>query len=141
MVNDALRFALRDRHVHRVDDKLRLEIMPHCPADDPSREGIEHDGQVDEARPGRDVCNVRHPELVRLVGPEVAVAQVVDWDAHSTTLEDIRRRVFIEEQGVAAMAAEDIVIRVLLGRGDAAATVWTSDLSYDYVKINAEYRT
>ena len=48
---------------------------------------------------------------------------------------------YTEEQGAAAMAAEDIVIRVLLGRGEAAATVWTSDLSYDYVRINAEYRT
>jgi len=48
---------------------------------------------------------------------------------------------YSEEQGVAAMAPEDIVLRVELGRGDAAATVWTSDFSYDYVKINAEYRT
>ncbi len=48
---------------------------------------------------------------------------------------------YTEEQGVAAMAPEDIVIRVELGRGDAAATVWTTDLSFDYVRINAEYRT
>ena len=39
------------------------------------------------------------------------------------------------------MAAEDITIRVELQRGPAAATVWTSDFSYDYVRINAEYRT
>jgi len=48
---------------------------------------------------------------------------------------------YTEEQGVAAMAPEDIVIRVELGRGDATATVWTTDFSYDYVRINAEYRT
>ncbi|AQA19768.1 bifunctional ornithine acetyltransferase/N-acetylglutamate synthase [Halioglobus japonicus] len=48
---------------------------------------------------------------------------------------------YTEEQGVAAMAAEDIVIRVCLNRGDAAASVWTTDFSYDYVRINAEYRT
>lgn len=48
---------------------------------------------------------------------------------------------YSESRGQAAMAGEEITIRVLLGRGDAAATVWTSDLSYDYVKINAEYRT
>jgi len=48
---------------------------------------------------------------------------------------------YTEEQGVAAMAPEDIAIRVELDRGDATATVWTSDFSYDYVKINAEYRT
>ena len=39
------------------------------------------------------------------------------------------------------MAAEEIVIRVELGRGDATAAVWTTDFSYDYVRINAEYRS
>jgi glutamate N-acetyltransferase / amino-acid N-acetyltransferase len=48
---------------------------------------------------------------------------------------------YTEEQGVAAMAPEDIVIRIELNRGDAMASVWTTDFSYDYVKINAEYRT
>ncbi|MFV8818248.1 bifunctional glutamate N-acetyltransferase/amino-acid acetyltransferase ArgJ [Haliea sp. E17] len=48
---------------------------------------------------------------------------------------------YTEEQGVAAMAPEEITIRIELGRGDAQATVWTTDFSYDYVKINAEYRT
>jgi glutamate N-acetyltransferase/amino-acid N-acetyltransferase len=48
---------------------------------------------------------------------------------------------YTEEQGVAAMSPEDITIEVSLGRGQAQTTVWTSDLSYDYVRINAEYRT
>lgn len=48
---------------------------------------------------------------------------------------------YTEEQGVAAMAGEDITITVDLGRGQQGVTVWTSDLSHDYVKINAEYRT
>ncbi|MFO7552747.1 MAG: bifunctional ornithine acetyltransferase/N-acetylglutamate synthase, partial [Haliea sp.] len=48
---------------------------------------------------------------------------------------------YSEEQGVAAMAPEDIVIRIELHRGSASATVWTTDFSYDYVRINAEYRT
>jgi glutamate N-acetyltransferase / amino-acid N-acetyltransferase len=46
-----------------------------------------------------------------------------------------------EEQGVAAMRKPEFLVRVLLNRGRAAATVWTCDLSYDYVKINAEYRS
>jgi glutamate N-acetyltransferase / amino-acid N-acetyltransferase len=46
-----------------------------------------------------------------------------------------------EEDGAAAMKPEEISIRVALGRGAAATTVWTCDFSYDYVKINAEYRT
>lgn len=39
------------------------------------------------------------------------------------------------------MAAKDIVIDVNLGQGDAQATVWTCDFSYEYVKINGEYHT
>ena len=48
---------------------------------------------------------------------------------------------YTEEQGIAAMAPEDIEIRIELNRGHCEAAVWTSDLSYDYVRINAEYRT
>jgi len=39
------------------------------------------------------------------------------------------------------MDQDEIMISITLGRGDAKTTVWTSDLSFDYVKINAEYRT
>lgn len=46
-----------------------------------------------------------------------------------------------EEQGAAAMAAEEITITVDLGLGTGACSVWTSDLSHDYITINAEYRT
>ena len=48
---------------------------------------------------------------------------------------------YTEAQGQAAMDPEDIVIRIDLGRGDCRDRVWTTDLSYDYVRINAEYRT
>jgi glutamate N-acetyltransferase/amino-acid N-acetyltransferase len=48
---------------------------------------------------------------------------------------------YTEQQGAAAMAQEDITIRIELQRGPATATVWTTDFSYDYVRINAEYRT
>ncbi len=48
---------------------------------------------------------------------------------------------YTEDLGQAAMEPEEITISVSLGRGEASATVWTSDLSYDYVRINAEYRT
>ena len=46
-----------------------------------------------------------------------------------------------EEDGQRVMQQEDITVRVALGRGTAAATVWTCDFSYDYVKINASYRS
>jgi glutamate N-acetyltransferase/amino-acid N-acetyltransferase len=39
------------------------------------------------------------------------------------------------------MQQPEITVRVVLNRGTAAATVWTCDLSHDYVTINAEYRT
>jgi glutamate N-acetyltransferase/amino-acid N-acetyltransferase len=48
---------------------------------------------------------------------------------------------YTEEAGRAAMAGGEIGIRVSLGRGEASTRVLTCDLSYDYVKINAEYRT
>jgi glutamate N-acetyltransferase/amino-acid N-acetyltransferase len=46
-----------------------------------------------------------------------------------------------EENGARIMQAAEITVRVDLGRGTAEATVWTCDLSYDYVKINADYRS
>jgi glutamate N-acetyltransferase/amino-acid N-acetyltransferase len=39
------------------------------------------------------------------------------------------------------MRKPEFALRAVLNRGRAAATVWTCDLSFDYVKINAEYRT
>ena len=46
-----------------------------------------------------------------------------------------------EEDGQRVMQQSDIAVRVVLERGVAAATVWTCDFSYDYVKINASYRS
>jgi glutamate N-acetyltransferase/amino-acid N-acetyltransferase len=46
-----------------------------------------------------------------------------------------------EEDGQRVMRQEEITVRVTLGRGAARTTVWTCDLSYDYVRINADYRT
>ena len=51
---------------------------------------------------------------------------------------DVRYR---EEQGVRAMKKPEFTVRAVLNRGKASATVWTCDFSYDYVKINAEYRS
>jgi glutamate N-acetyltransferase/amino-acid N-acetyltransferase len=48
---------------------------------------------------------------------------------------------YLEAKGAAVMAQDDITIRVALGRGPASQTVLTCDFSYDYVRINAEYRT
>ena len=48
---------------------------------------------------------------------------------------------YTEAAGSAVMAREEIPIRIDLGRGEASATVWTNDLSHDYVSINADYRS
>ncbi len=48
---------------------------------------------------------------------------------------------YTEEQGAKVMSQTEMTIRVDLGRGDAQDTVYTCDLSYDYVKINADYRS
>jgi glutamate N-acetyltransferase/amino-acid N-acetyltransferase len=46
-----------------------------------------------------------------------------------------------EDAGRAVMSQEEILVRIILARGEARETVWTSDLSHEYVRINAEYRT
>lgn len=72
----------------------------------------------------------------------------LDLDAITIHLGDVcivrdggRATDYTEERGAAVMAAAEIGIRVDLARGTAAARVWTCDFSYDYVRINAEYRS
>jgi glutamate N-acetyltransferase/amino-acid N-acetyltransferase len=52
-----------------------------------------------------------------------------------------RHPAYVEADGQRVMKQSEITVRVVLGRGAAADTVWTCDLSYDYVKINADYRS
>ena len=72
----------------------------------------------------------------------------LDTDAVSIHLNGVliaeqgaRAASYTEENGKEAMASEDLLIEIALNRGDAWAVIWTTDLSYDYVRINAEYRT
>ncbi len=48
---------------------------------------------------------------------------------------------YLEEAGARIMKHAELSVRIDLARGDAVATVWTCDFSYDYVKINADYRS
>jgi len=48
---------------------------------------------------------------------------------------------YTEEQGQKEMDKDEISIRIQLNAGESKATVWTSDLSHEYVTINAEYRS
>ena len=52
-----------------------------------------------------------------------------------------RHPAYREEDGARVMRQSEITVRVHLGRGSAAETVWTCDLSHDYVSINADYRS
>ena len=52
-----------------------------------------------------------------------------------------RNPAYREADALAAMKKHEFTVRAVLKRGKAAATLWTCDLSFDYVKINAEYRT
>jgi glutamate N-acetyltransferase/amino-acid N-acetyltransferase len=52
-----------------------------------------------------------------------------------------RNPAYREEDGQRVMKQAEITVRVVLGRGDAADTVWTCDFSHDYVSINADYRS
>jgi glutamate N-acetyltransferase/amino-acid N-acetyltransferase len=89
------------------------------------------------------------PNLGRLLAA-IGNAGVADLDVArvSLHLDDVlvaanggRHPAYREEDGQRVMKQSEITVRAVLGRGAAHATVWTCDLSYDYVKINAEYRT
>jgi glutamate N-acetyltransferase/amino-acid N-acetyltransferase len=67
------------------------------------------------------------------VGLHIGSVKVVEHGARAAT--------YTEEQGKAVMKPAEITMRVTLGRGVEAATAWTCDFSYDYVKINADYRS
>jgi glutamate N-acetyltransferase/amino-acid N-acetyltransferase len=77
-----------------------------------------------------------------------AGVEALNVDAIQIWLDDIaivenggRAESYSEEQGQAVMDQQEITIRIDLARGGVSETVWTSDLSHDYVKINAEYRS
>ena len=52
-----------------------------------------------------------------------------------------RNPAYREEDGQRVMKQSEITVRIVLGRGEASDTVWTCDLSHDYVSINADYRS
>ena len=83
--------------------------------------------------------------LIMAIGnalPQLQVGRVNLWLGDVQVIENGERAAsYREEQGARVMKPAEIVVRVALGRGAAHTTVWTCDYSYDYVKINAEYRT
>ena len=89
------------------------------------------------------------PNLGRILAA-VGYAGIADLDQTTIDLflDDVhvaknggRHPQYREEDGQRVMKQSEITVRVDLHRGQADATVWTCDLSYDYVKINADYRS
>jgi len=122
---------------------------------------IHVDGAATEAEAARVAKAIAHsplvktaffasdPNLGRLIAA-IGNAGVADLDTARVDLwlGDVkvidrggRAASYREEDGARVMRPAEIQIRVALGRGAAATVVWTCDFSYDYVKINAEYRS
>ncbi len=89
------------------------------------------------------------PNLGRILAA-VGYAGVTDLDVSKLDLylDDVwvarqggRNPDYREEDGQRVMQQSEITVRVTLARGNASATVWTCDLSHDYVSINADYRS
>ncbi|KWR87642.1 bifunctional glutamate N-acetyltransferase/amino-acid acetyltransferase ArgJ [Cupriavidus sp. IDO] len=89
------------------------------------------------------------PNLGRILAA-VGYAGVDDLDVDRVNLwlDDVwvardggRNPDYLEEDGQRVMKQAEITVRIALGRGQAEATVWTCDLSHDYVSINADYRS
>jgi glutamate N-acetyltransferase/amino-acid N-acetyltransferase len=89
------------------------------------------------------------PNLGRILAA-IGYAGIEDLDVESLQLylDEVlvaerggRAASYREEDGQRVMAQSDITVRVALNRGSATVTLWTCDFSYDYVKINASYRS
>lgn len=89
------------------------------------------------------------PNLGRILAA-IGYAGVADLDVARLNLylDDVwvarnggRNPEYQEADGQRVMKQSEITVRVKLGRGDAAATIWTCDLSHEYVTINANYRS
>ncbi|HYS13777.1 MAG TPA: bifunctional ornithine acetyltransferase/N-acetylglutamate synthase, partial [Burkholderiaceae bacterium] len=120
---------------------------------------IEEAGNVEEA--ARVAYSIAHSPLVKTaffasdpnlgrILAAIGNSGIADLDAGRVQLflNDVwvarnggRHPEYREEDGVRVMKGAEILVRVQLGRGDASTTVWTCDLSHDYVSINADYRT
>ena len=89
------------------------------------------------------------PNLGRLLAA-IGYAGIADLDVNTVRLwlgsvlvaeNGGRHPAYVEAEAAAVMKEAEITIHVDLGRGQATETVWSCDFSYDYVKINAEYRS
>ena len=122
---------------------------------------IEVGGARDEAEALRVARSIAHSPLVKtaffasdpnlgrlLMAIGNAGVEAMDTTRVNLWLGDVRvienggrAASYVEEAGAKVMKPDEIVVKVDLGRGEYETRVWTCDYSYDYVKINAEYRS
>jgi glutamate N-acetyltransferase/amino-acid N-acetyltransferase len=86
---------------------------------------------------GRIVCAIGNAGI-----DDLDPGRVSFWlDEVAVVADGGRATSYREEEGKRVMVKPEITVRVALGRGQAHATVWTCDLSHEYVSINADYRS
>ena len=122
---------------------------------------LEVDGAASEAEARQVALSVAHSPLVKTamfasdanwgrIVMAIGKAGVAGLEAGkvSVALDDVQliengepHPDYREALGAAVVARPEFTIRIGLGRGHSTARIWTCDFSYDYVKINAEYRT
>jgi len=152
-------FALRDAVVEISQTLAQLIIRDGEGATKFMTVRVEAGANVDECR--RIAYSIGHSPLVKTafyasdpnlgrILAAIGYAGVDDLDVAKIDLylDDVlvaksggRNPDYREEDGQRVMKQSEILVRVVLGRGDAVATIWTCDLSHDYVSINADYRS
>ncbi len=126
--------------------KLITVLVTHCKTEDEAKDvayTVAHSPLVKTAFFASD------PNWGRILAA-VGRAGVVDFDLSKVNiaLDDVfivrdggKAKDYTEDKGQAVMNKSDITIHIDLDRGKSEVKVWTCDFSYDYVRINAEYRT
>lgn len=89
----------------------------------------------EDANWGRVLCAVGYS------GADVDAERLALWFDQVQLVRDGAPTDYQEADAHATLTKPEVLIRIDLGQGDAEAEVWTCDLSYDYVRINADYRT
>ncbi|GAB4355961.1 MAG: bifunctional glutamate N-acetyltransferase/amino-acid acetyltransferase ArgJ [Methylohalobius crimeensis] len=124
---------------------IRIQVLEAATVDEARRVGftVAHSPLVKTAFFASDPNWGRILAAVGRAGCEgLAIDQVKIWlDEVCIVADGGRASTYTEAQGQTVMAREEIAVRIQLGRGSASAQVLTCDLSHEYVRINAEYRT
>ena len=90
---------------------------------------------------GRILAAIGYAGIDDLDVSKIRVWLAADGEEVLVAEEGGRASSYLEEAGSRVMKSPEITVRVDLARGQSAVRMWTCDFSYDYVKINADYRS